>query len=371
MPSLLRSLTASSLCLLALPELASARVGRNANKNNAVNNNINTNGPPSWSGASAGAAGLKPLPGGDGADSILVEVIAVGSTADEARATAERGVRAHGAKIIPPGQLKNLQQEEAAAYAIDFEGINIFQDKNVRNNPTFRYYELADASFYDEMSAAMDLWNDVPGSVFSGTVTKVGTGITTYPQYSPADGATYRASACSAATVSDLDTAFTMGWADMGPDHEGILGVACRWVQQGGRKRDRYADVDAVFNTNPGAGWTWDDGRVCTTAAHEIGHLVGMGHSDVVGALMYPQYQSNVCPGYAPAGNGLAQDDKDALVYLYPGESDGGDDSTGGGGGGGGGDACIASGSPPPTGICSDCCTKTCFTKGKKSGRCK
>ena len=69
--------------------------------------------------------------------------------------------------------------------------------------------------------------------------------------------------------------------------------------------------------------------------------------------------------------SGLAQDDKDALIALYPGESDGtggGDDSAGGGGGGG--DTCIASGSTPPT-SCSDCCTKACFTKGKKSGKCK
>ena len=393
MPSLRRALSVSGLCLLALPDLVTARVGR-TNNNNGNGGNTNTNkgnGPPAWSGASAGAAGLKPLAGGTGTESILIEVIAIGSTAEEAKANAERGVRAHGAKIIPPGQLKTIQQEEAAAYTIDFNGINIFQDKNVRNNPTFEYYELAGADYLDEMSAAMNLWNGVEGSVFQGTVRKVGTGLTTYPEYSPADGATYRASACSAAAVSDLDAAFTMGWADMGVGYEGILGYACRWVQQGGRKRDRYADVDAVFNVNPGNGWihvehgvdvgvfnvnpgngwTWDGGKVCTTAAHEIGHLVGMGHSDVAGALMFPEYQGNVCPGYSSDASGLAQDDKNALTALYPGETDGtggGDDSTGGGGGGG--DTCIASGSTPPT-SCSDCCTKACFTKGKKSGRCK
>ena len=225
MPSLRRSLSVSGLCLLALPELATARVGRNNNNNGngGNNNNDKGNGPPSWSGASAGAAGLKPLAGGDGTESILIEVIAIGSTSEEAKANAERGVRAHGAKIIPPGQLKTLQQEEAAAYAIDFNGINIFQDKNIRNNPTFEYYELAGANYLDEMSAAMNLWNGVQGSVFQGTVQKVGTGLTTYPKYSPADGATYRASACTAVAVSDLDAAFTMGWADMGIEYEAHL----------------------------------------------------------------------------------------------------------------------------------------------------
>lgn len=48
-------------------------------------------------------------------------------------------------------------------------------------------------------------------------------------------------------------------------------------------------------------------------AAHEIGHSLGLSHSDVEGALMYPWY-SEMKDGFDYE---LPDDDKMAIQYLY------------------------------------------------------
>ncbi len=50
---------------------------------------------------------------------------------------------------------------------------------------------------------------------------------------------------------------------------------------------------------------------VAVTLAHEIGHLLGLGHSQDINALMY--YDASL-----KTTLGLAQDDIDAVTYLYP-----------------------------------------------------
>lgn len=46
-------------------------------------------------------------------------------------------------------------------------------------------------------------------------------------------------------------------------------------------------------------------------AAHEFGHSLGLMHSSVAGALMYPWYQG-LQPGYQ-----LPDDDRHAIQQLY------------------------------------------------------
>ncbi|MEY4630069.1 MAG: hypothetical protein RIQ81_189 [Pseudomonadota bacterium] len=66
-----------------------------------------------------------------------------------------------------------------------------------------------------------------------------------------------------------------------------------------------------------------DEGTAIAVMAHEIGHVLGIGHSTEKKALMYYD-------GSKRKSATLHQDDVDALVYLYPRNEFDGDDLLGG-----------------------------------------
>ena len=116
----------------------------------------------------------------------------------------------------------------------------------------------------------------------------------------------------------------------------------------GSRGDGTYRINDADIVTNTAYNWTSlaeNDG--CSSEfyiegvqVHEAGHGLGLGHSNVSGATMYPSVSS--CNN-GPAS--IAQDDADAINFLYSGT--------------GGGPSC----SPSGTFGCSsgsDCCSGTC-----------
>ena len=118
----------------------------------------------------------------------------------------------------------------------------------------------------------------------------------------------------------------------------------------------RIDDADIV--TNNRFDWTSEsedpNGSGCSSEfyiegvqVHEIGHGLGLGHTDVDGATMFPSVSS--CDN-GPAT--IEQDDADGLNALYSGTTDGGD--TGGDDGG----SCLPSGSSCTQD--SDCCSNKC-----------
>ena len=75
-----------------------------------------------------------------------------------------------------------------------------------------------------------------------------------------------------------------------------------------------------VLNSHSDADWgvAFD---ALTVAAHELGHVAGLGHSGDSEALMYAWYDDARVPSL------LGQDDMAGISALYP-VSDGGSDST-------------------------------------------
>jgi hypothetical protein len=74
-----------------------------------------------------------------------------------------------------------------------------------------------------------------------------------------------------------------------------------------GRGGDVHFDDDETWTSESKEGT-----NLYTVAAHEVGHSLGIAHSRVQGALMYPFYQ-----GYNAEQSILMQDDINAIVTLY------------------------------------------------------
>jgi hypothetical protein len=128
-----------------------------------------------------------------------------------------------------------------------------------------------------------------------------------------------------------------------------------------------YRIFDADIVTNGRYSWTTTaetDG--CSSEfymegvqVHEVGHLLGLGHTDVTGATMYPSVSS--CNN-GPAS--IEADDVAGLRALYDGKFS---YCGGGGGGGGGGGSCDLGGSGDSCTADSDCCSGSC--KGKPGAK--
>lgn len=127
------------------------------------------------------------------------------------------------------------------------------------------------------------------------------------------------------------------------------------YYTQTGRGRNRsYTIFDADIVTNTAYDWTSEgENDGCSNEfsiegvhVHEIGHGLGLGHSNVSGATMFPSVSA--CNN-SPAT--ISQDDADGILALYG-------DSGGGGGScdlGQAGDSCTAN---------NQCCSGKCRGKG-------
>lgn len=90
----------------------------------------------------------------------------------------------------------------------------------------------------------------------------------------------------------------------------GALGVTGAWFSMSG-----IVDADIEFNS---VNYEWSDNGqggsidLQSVATHEIGHLLGLDHTDAIGAVMFPTYSGGTSQRV------LTSDDISGVCFLYP-----------------------------------------------------
>jgi hypothetical protein len=177
-----------------------------------------------------------------------------------------------------------------------------------KNDITFDI-EKSCAAFTDDVNSAIaqaqDLWNQVPSSALKlsiGTTVTLPQAITTYV------GAAATAVAPTGNPIVYCDTSFQTNSgqpADQIPGFAGAQNVLTSGQIQGGLLVLNFQSA-AKANVH-----TLGPDSASIILAHEIGHILGLGHSSDANALMY--YSTNPSRKLV-----LAQDDINGLSYLYP-----------------------------------------------------
>ena len=106
-----------------------------------------------------------------------------------------------------------------------------------------------------------------------------------------------------------IDGANTVGWELLAP---GILGVTW-FVNDGPGGQTQEADIALNLYYNWSTGSSPFAINVETVGLHEFGHLLGLAHSTVRKATMYPSYSR--------ADTTLHNDDIEGVSTLYPGST--------------------------------------------------
>lgn len=90
----------------------------------------------------------------------------------------------------------------------------------------------------------------------------------------------------------------------------GALGVTGNWFGGG-----VISDADIEYNS---VHWSWSETGAGGTidlqsvATHEDGHFLGLGHTDAMGAVMFPTYSGGTAQRF------LSDDDRAGVCFLYP-----------------------------------------------------
>ncbi|MCC6277951.1 MAG: matrixin family metalloprotease [Oligoflexia bacterium] len=164
-------------------------------------------------------------------------------------------------------------------------------------------YTNCPANIGSIIDSAMSVWNSVTTS--SLVLKREGTSTDTAAQLALGNQTDSAVIACD----SNFGTTFST-------DANAVAGVGvCR--TQGGVITRGYL----IFNTQAGASAnisSLNSNFQSVITAHELGHVIGLGHSTESAALMYYDASSKTVAG-------LNQDDIDGITYLYPRNEIGGD----------------------------------------------
>jgi hypothetical protein len=152
-------------------------------------------------------------------------------------------------------------------------------------------------------------WNDVAASSFSFTW---GSNTNTCPSL---------VDECPGS--QEFNDANETGWLDLGGVVNNSITLGVTWFNFRTRGGPRAApqETDMVLNSNADINWDsgtglWLDIDSLTVAAHEFGHMLGLGHSSDGDALMYAGYQEARYPL-------LGSDDIAGVSALYPAADEG------------------------------------------------
>jgi hypothetical protein len=147
------------------------------------------------------------------------------------------------------------------------------------------------------MNKAFELWNSVPSSYLK--VKLAGTSTATPAAIVAGGTGTTPTIACDTAFESNIT----------GADGNAVGGVGF-FNHSGGK----ITDGGLILNVQPGKSNninTYNSTDLAILLAHEMGHVLGLGHSEFEPALMY----YNIA---AKEALNLSQDDIDGITYLYP-----------------------------------------------------
>ena len=202
----------------------------------------------------------------------------------------------HVAVLVPPG----LDKNEVINQALNYQGAkkieksefslirnldwNVLGGGNsqveIKYNP---YNEPVAGSAI--LSNVMDVWNGVPTSNFAFTM-----------------GSTNVCPSLVKECGSENDQENGFGWVEIKQPH--TLGVTYY-------DTDLPGEIDIVLSTNKRISWNTDGTNydVFTVVLHELGHGLGLGHSEVSAAVMYATYHGEM--------SGLHSDDECGVKELY------------------------------------------------------
>jgi hypothetical protein len=268
-------------------------LGSTANSGNAA-----SQGPPAHVASAFGRANIA-------GQETFVHVTVAGVSAESAEAAARAELGRRGAVPVQSAEYsKNGTWKQ-------------FGDNELGNDMVVLHYNpVGGPDYRAAIGGSTPSWNDVDSSSFAFSLDSNTTN--TCPSL---------VDECP--DSQEFNGANEAGWLDLGGVENNSITLGVTWYNFRTRGGPFAApqETDMVLNSNGEIHWDahegyWLDIDSVTVAAHEFGHMAGLGHSSDKLALMYASYQDVVGPLL------LGSDDIAGISALYP-LADEGSGSTG------------------------------------------